>query len=153
MIKNQLVVLLVVVLSTFVSCVDKENKLEKLHSEVMVVHDEIMPQSAELNRLKRQLKSYNNIVADENTELKDSLLNGILLLSKSEDLMMDWMENYKYPNEEVATEQMEKYLIAQKDSISLVAQNFKMSMAIAQGFLKNAPDSIKNNTAKSLAKH
>jgi hypothetical protein len=154
MIKNQLVVLLAVLSICIFSCSDTEgDKLEKLHNEIMVVHDEVMPQTAELNRLKRQLKSYKDVVSDENANLKDSLINGILLLSKSEDLMTDWMANYDYPNEDVKPEQMEKYLVGQKDSIKNVSDNFKMSIAIAQEFLKNAPDSIKNSAAKTEIKH
>jgi hypothetical protein len=154
MIRNQLVVLLSVLSLCLFSCSDtEEDKLEKLHNEVMVVHDEVMPQKADLNRLKRQLKSYKDVISDENADLKDSLINGILLLSKSEDLMTDWMAGYDYPNEEVSTEQMTKYLIGQKDTIKYVQENFKMSIAIAQSFLKNAPDSIKNNAAKNEEKH
>jgi hypothetical protein len=154
MIRNQLVVLLSVLSLCLFSCSDTEgDKLEKLHNEVMVIHDEVMPQKAELNRLKRQLKSYKDVVSDENADLKDSLINGILLLSKSEDLMTDWMANYDYPNEDVKAEQMAKYLIGQKDSIKLIGENFKMSIAIAQSFLKNAPDSIKNSAAKTEVKH
>lgn len=153
MIRNQLVVLLSVLSLCLFSCSENEDKLEKLHNEVMVVHDEVMPQNAELNRLKRQLKSYKDVVSDENADLKDSLINGILLLSKSEDLMTDWMSSYDYPNEEISTEQMAKYLVAQKDSINAVKENFKMSIAIAQSFLKNAPDSIKNSATKTEVKH
>jgi hypothetical protein len=154
MIRNQLVVLLSVLSLCLFSCSDtKGDKLEKLHNEVMVIHDEVMPQKAELNRLKRQLKSYKDVVSDENADLKDSLINGILLLSKSEDLMTDWMANYDYPNEEISAEQMTKYLIGQKDSIKNVEENFKMSIAIAQGFLKNAPDSVKNSANKTESKH
>jgi hypothetical protein len=153
MIRNQLVVLLSVLSLVLFSCSDKEDKLEKLHNEVMVIHDEVMPQKAELNRLKRQLKSYKDVISDENADLKDSLINGILLLSKSEDLMTDWMASYDYPNEEISTEQMTKYLIGQKDSIKNVQENFKMSIAIAQSFLKNAPDSIKNSASKAEVKH
>jgi hypothetical protein len=153
MIRNQLVVLLSVLSLVLFSCGDKEDKLEKLHNDVMVVHDEVMPQTAELNRLKRQLKSYKDVVSDDNADLKDSLINGILLLSKSEDLMTDWMSGYDYPNEEISTEQMMKYLIGQKDSIKNVQENFKMSIAIAQSFLKNAPDSIKNSASKAEVNH
>lgn len=154
MIKNQLVVMLFLLSFCLFSCEDTEgDKLVKLHNDVIAVHDEVMPQKAELNRLKRQLKSYKDVVSDENADLKDSLINGILLLSKSEDLMTDWMANYKYPNEEIKTEQMVEYLVGQKDSIKLVAENFKMSIAIAQSFLKNAPDSIKNSASKTDVKH
>jgi hypothetical protein len=149
MIRNQLVVLLSVLLICLFSCSDSDTvKHEKLHLEIMAVHDEVMPKQADLNRLKRQLKSYKDVVSDENADLKDSLINGILLLSKSEDMMTDWMANYNYPNDTLKSELMFKYLTAKKDSIKMIGENFNMSMTIAQGFLKNAPDSIKKSGLK-----
>jgi hypothetical protein len=150
MIKNQLVVLLSVLLICLFSCGDSDAvKQEKLHSEVMRVHDEVMPKLSELNRLKRGLKSYKDITSDKNTALKDSLINGILILSKSEDLMTDWMAKYDYPNDSLKHDVMVKYLTGQIDSIEMIGQNFNMSIAIAQNFLKNAPDSIKNSASKT----
>jgi hypothetical protein len=154
MIRNQLVVLLSVLSICLFSCGNSETeKQEKLHLEIMAVHDEVMPKQAELNRLKRQLKSYKDVVSDENADLKDSLINGILLLSKSEDMMTDWMSSYDYPNDSLKSELMIKYLTGQKDSINLISENFKMSITIAQGFLKNAPDSIKKSGVKSEMSH
>jgi hypothetical protein len=154
MIRNQLVVLLSVLSICLFSCGDSEIiKQEKLHLEIMAVHDEVMPKQAELNRLKRQLKSYKVVVSDENADLKDSLINGILLLSKSEDMMTDWMKSYDYPNDSLKAELMTKYLIGQKDSIKSISENFKMSITIAQGFLKNAPDSIKKSGVKGEMSH
>jgi hypothetical protein len=147
MIKNQLVILLSFLFLCLFSCVASENEqLKKLHTEVISIHDEIMPRKGEVNRLKRQLNSYYKIVSLENVKLKDSLNNCILILSKSEDLMMDWMANFKYPNEKMSSEQMIQYLSAQKDSIKSVGENMNMSLAIGQGLLKNAPDSIKNKS-------
>jgi hypothetical protein len=149
MVKNQLVVLLSIFLLCLFSCGETDAvKLEKLHTEIMVVHDEVMPKMSELNRMKRQLNAFKNVVSSENAALKDSLITGILLISKSEDLMTDWMKNYDYPNEKIAAPQMSQYLIAQKDSIKNIGEGISMSLAIAQGFLKNAPDSIKNGSVK-----
>ena len=147
MIKNQIFTLLMIVAAALSSC-NNDNKLkeEKLNDEVMAVHNEIMPKMAEVNRLKRQLKSYKETVSDENVALKDSVINAILLLSKSEDLMNDWMANYKYPNPDAKHEELINYLSGQKDSIKLVSDNMFMSMAVAQGFLKNMPDSIKGES-------
>ena len=149
MIKNQLVVLLSIISLCLFSCGETDAvKLEKLHTEIMVVHDDVMPKMSELNRMKRQLNAFKNVVSSENAALKDSLITSILLISKSEDLMSDWMKSYDYPNEKIATPQMSKYLIAQKDSIKNIGESVYMSLAIAHGFLKNEPDSIKNGSVK-----
>lgn len=144
MIKNQLFTFILIISAAFVSCDNGKKESEaKLHEEVMAVHDKVMPKMAELNRLKKQLKSYKETIAENNVELKDSVLNAILLLSKSEDLMNDWMANYKYPNQDAKHEELLTYLKAQKDTISHVSDDIFMSIAIAQGFLKNMPDSLK----------
>jgi hypothetical protein len=146
MISNQLVVVLSIITFCIVSCGETDAvKLEKLNNEVMVIHDEVMPKMAELNRVKRQLNSFKNVVPSENAALKDSLLNGILLVSKSEDLMRDWMNDYDYPNEKIPTAQMSQYLMAQKDSIKNISDGIALGLAVGHGFLKNAPDSIKNS--------
>ncbi len=149
MIKNQLFTFLFIIGAAFSSCSNENKELEmKLNEEVMAVHNDVMPKMGELNRIKRQLKSFKETVPDENAALKDSLINTILLLSKSEDMMSDWMTNYKYPNPQMKHEELRQYLATQKDSIKLVSDALYKSIAIANGFLKKMPDSLKNNTKK-----
>ena len=151
--QNQLVTILSIIAFTFMSCGDsKELQVENLNKEVLEIHDAIMPKMAEINRLKRQLKSYKDVIIDENVGLKDSVINTVLLLSKSEDAMNDWMGSYNYPNNDASAEQMIQYLVGQKNTIKSISDNIMMSMAVAKGFLKNAPDSIKNNAIKSEIK-
>ena len=99
MIKNQLFTLAILLYAALVGCGNDDKEIEtKLNEEVMVVHNEVMPKMGEASRLKRQLATFKQTVPDENAALKDSLINTILLLAKSEDMMSDWMANYKYPN-------------------------------------------------------
>ena len=126
------------------SCSDNGKEEEqKAYDEVMNVHNDAMPKMAELQSLKRSLKAYKDIVPDEKFNQKDSLINGILLLSKANDNMMNWMANWKYPHPEFEHEQEMKYLIAQKDSIKAVSDDIYMGIAVATGLLNNAPDSLK----------
>ena len=144
MIKNQVFTFLFFVCAVLSGCGNENKELEtKLNEEVMAVHNDVMPKMGELNRIKRQLKSFKETVPDENAALKDSLINTILLLSKSEDMMSDWMANYKYPNPAAKHEDLVIYLKAQKDSIKQVSDAMYMSLAIAKEFLKEMPDSIK----------
>lgn len=150
MIKNQLITLLFVTFAALTSCNNDDKITEtKLHEQVMDVHNEIMPKMAEINRLKRQLISYNKTIPDDSVALRVSVLETITSLSKSEDLMSDWMSNYKYPNQEAKHEELVQYLKAQKDTITNVSNTMYMSLAVAQGFLKNMPDSIKGESPKT----
>ena len=144
MIKNQLFTLAILLCTALMGCGNDNKEIEtKLNEEVMVVHNEVMPKMGEASRLKRQLATFKQTVPDENAALKDSLINTILLLAKSEDMMSDWMANYKYPNPAAKHEDLVIYLKSQKDSIRQVSDAMYMSLAIAKGFLNQMPDSIK----------
>jgi hypothetical protein len=154
MIKNQFFTLFFTIILLSIGC---NNELKEtaaaIHTEIMKEHDKVMPKVGELNRLKRQLKAYQGIASDDNAALKDSLINGILLLSKSEDNMNDWMTNYKYPNPDRSPEDMIKYLTGQKDTITQIGNDIFMSLAIGKGLMTNAPDSLKSNGSKMLENH
>ena len=144
MIKNQLFTFAFILCTALVGCGNDNKESEtKLNEEVMAVHNEVMPKMGEASRLKRQLSSFKQTVPDENAALKDSHINTILLLAKSEDLMSDWMANYKYPNPSAKHEDLVIYLKAQKDSIKQVSDALYRSLAVAKGFLSEMPDSIK----------
>jgi hypothetical protein len=127
---------------------DKKADESKLNKEIMAVHEEIMPKMGEINRLKRQLGRYKDLVSDDNAEMKDSLINSILMLSKMEDGMSDWMDHYKYPNPEVSHDEMIKYLTGQRDSVKQLSNDIFMSIAVANGFLKDSPKDSTNSTEK-----
>jgi hypothetical protein len=117
----------------------------------MIVHDDIMPKMGEINRLKRQLGNYKDMVSEDNAEMKDSLINTILMLAKMEDNMNDWMGNYKYPNPDITHDEMVKYLTGQRDSVKLLSDDIYMSIAVANGFLNKMPKDSKDsaNSANS----
>jgi hypothetical protein len=126
---------------TFIIGCDNGNKESesKINQEIMAVHDDIMPKMGEVNRLKRRLSEFKDGVSDDNAEMKDSLINAILLLSKMEDNMNDWMGNYKYPNPDATHEQMLTYLTGQRDTVKQLSNDIYLSIGIANGFLKNTP--------------
>lgn len=154
MINKQFFTLFFVGILLFMGCHNEQKETAaSLHLQIMNEHDKIMPKAIEINRLKRQLKVYNDIVPVDNALLKDSLINGILVLSKSEDIMNDWMANYKYPDPKRSTEDMVKYLTAQKDTITEVGNSIFMSLAIGKSLISNAPDSLKIDKYKTTDNH
>jgi hypothetical protein len=135
----------IMLFSTYALVSGCENSAEndKLNSEIMAVHDEVMPKMGELNTLKQKIKAYKDAVPDDNSDLKDSLINTFLLLSKSEDHMDDWMGNYRYPNPQSSKQESKIYLLGQKDSVKILAEEIKMGLAIGKSMLSSAPDSLK----------
>ncbi len=129
---------------SFAACDNSDKEAEsKLNQEIMKVHDEVMPKMSELNRMKRQIGEFKDAVPDDNAEMKDSLINAILMLAKTEDNMNDWMGGYKYPNPDIKHEEMMKYLKGKQDTIKQISNEIFMTIAIGNGLLKNAPASVK----------
>ena len=145
MIKSPFVVLLALGFAlSFAACKSENKEAETLlNQEIMKVHDEVMPKMGEINRMKRQLGEYKDAVSDENAAMKDSLINAILLLAKTEDNMSDWMAGYRYPNPKLKHDEMMKYLKGQQDTIQQISNDVFMTIAIGNGLLKNAPKSEK----------
>ena len=138
--KNTFALIICAFFTLFMSCKDENKESEsKINQDIMAVHDDVMPKRAEVNRLKRKLSLYKDDVPEDNAEMKDSLINAILLLSKMEDNMNDWMGNYKYPNPDATHEELLKYLSGQRDTVKQLSNDIYLSIGIANGFLKNAP--------------
>lgn len=147
MINNQLFRLALLLCVFIIGCTNDDKESEtKLNAEVMDIHNGIMPKMGEMHRLKRQLTSYKEIIPDDSVALKISVINSIMQLAKSEDMMSDWMSNYKYPNPEAKHEDLIVYLRNQKDSIKRVSDTMYVSLGIAKVFIPKMPDSIKNAT-------
>lgn len=92
-----------------------------LYVEVMAVHDSIMPKMSDIHSLKKDLNQYTE------SEARDKVLSTISELDKADEAMMNWMANFKVPEDKT---QIESYLNAQKVEISSVAE--QMYTAIQQ---------------------
>ncbi|MFZ1703596.1 MAG: hypothetical protein WAT79_04580 [Saprospiraceae bacterium] len=99
-----------------------------LYNEVMAIHDEVMPQMGPMNKLKKKLKT----LKEENPESKDVILSTIVLLENADEGMMDWMANFKVPEE---ANEATTYLQNEKIKIQKVSDDMKFSMVEAQNLL------------------
>ncbi len=120
-------VLFVVVL-LLVQCKDKtlqHPELDGLIDEVMAIHDDVMPKTATIHRLKKKLK--------KNTSEKDqaSITSVIEQLDLADEGMMQWMENWEKPKGKTFDE-AKAYLLAEKDKIVKVKKDILSSIAVAE---------------------
>ncbi len=96
-------ILLFIALLAFSACSNDTSRVEKLETEVLAVHDEVMPKMDNIMSLQGQLKKRlteldslqlsgisSNTIAEERMKIAD--LNKNLWLADS--LMMDWMHQY-----------------------------------------------------------
>jgi len=92
---------LTLVLSLFAiaSCTDpKMETIEKLKSECIASHDEVMPRMNELTTLSSALKEWHDQIAldssSEVTALRLEVSENIAMLDSADDVMMNWMAHY-----------------------------------------------------------
>lgn len=120
---------LVLILFLFVACKKdfKSPAIEAQYDKVMVIHDEVMPEISTINRLKRKIKKQSS---------KDSIsLSLITQLDKAEDVMMDWMAEFKLDHSMSIDAQM-SYLDKEEIKISEVSRIMKASISKGKEFLK-----------------
>ncbi|NNK89583.1 MAG: hypothetical protein HKO89_03165, partial [Saprospiraceae bacterium] len=106
--------LLFIILAAAVSCQtnSKNPEVQKLFDEVMVIHDEVMPEMSTLNKLKRQIRKISG-----NNEESLAMIKGI---EDADEAMMSWMAQFK-PDKSKTIEEQKAYLIKEKVNIQKVS--------------------------------
>ncbi|WP_296618535.1 hypothetical protein [Marivirga sp.] len=115
-----------------ISCESKEKEIEKLKSETIAVHDEVMPKMDDIMKLKKSLRAKEDSVSShDSTKIKGLILS----LEKSDKVMMNWMRNYDPQMEGMSDEEKIEYLKQQKSSIQEVSEQMRSSISEAEAYL------------------
>ncbi len=146
---NFLFFFLAVIILTVASCNNDKTKAsntatsgtlnaenQKIYDDIMAVHDEVMPKMGDLNADKQKLRDLNDNLGTNNIALKDTVLNTILVLSKLEDNMSDWMSNFKTSDVLNNADSSHTYLVNQKKLISEMNDEVKKGLDISSSLLK-----------------
>jgi len=124
----QLLLLLTVMIS---SCKpDLSNpEVEKLYKEVMIIHDEVMPEISTIHKLKKKIRKL-----DSNDNLSLKLLKE---LEDADESMMSWMADFgEFRKMDKATKDEKlKYLAIEKEKISVVSKKMKKAISDGNEFL------------------
>lgn len=118
--------LLIVLL--FAHCKDKtpqEIELDKLFDEVMTIHDNVMPKTAVIHRLKKKLK---NQTTEDNLA---PVTMAIKQLDNADEGMMEWMADFKKPKGK-SFQEAKSYLNSEKEKISVVKKDILSAIAVAE---------------------
>jgi hypothetical protein len=113
------------------SCESKEKEVEKLKSETIAIHDEVMPKMDDIMKLKKSLKNEQDSASENN-----NIQGLIIALEESDKAMMNWMRNYDPRMEDMTDDEKIKYLKKQRASISEVSEKMNKSIAEAEEYLK-----------------
>jgi len=108
-------------------------EVQKLYDEVMVIHDEVMPEMGTIHKLKKQFKSAlkNSDVQDNKKSIEDQ----INALDFADDAMMEWMHQFKVPKDVSEKVQLE-YLNDQKSKMTKVNLDMKNIINTARNEIK-----------------
>ncbi len=104
-------------------------EVDKLYKEVMIVHDEVMPETATIHNLKKSIKALSEI---------DSFgLALILELDAADEDMMGWMADFsKYKEITDSSDSVKiEYLKTEIEKISDVSKGMKSSIARTKKYL------------------
>lgn len=127
--------ILLISISLVYSC-KQSNQVEDLKSEVMNIHDEVMPEMGTLMSLKKQLKDTVSQLDSTNQSVADSLTLIVEQLEEADESMMQWMRNYSPPPEDMKQEEALQYLQLKKEEILEVRDKIYNSEASARAALQ-----------------
>ncbi len=111
----------------------QKKELEKLALEVMEVHDRSMPEHGKLFGYKKKLLAIESSIND--SIIKTEITNTIIEMEKADKDMMDWMHQYKEPDEFLPFEEKKTYYIDQKEVIAEVETRTNQLIEKAKQFI------------------
>lgn len=130
--KNLLKLNLILFAFFMLGCESKEKEVDKLKSETIAIHDEVMPKMDDVMKLKKSLREAKDSVSTEENQTIQEL---IISLEESDKAMMNWMRNYNPQMEDMTDGEKIEYLKNQKSSIQEVSEQMKNSISDAKNYL------------------
>jgi hypothetical protein len=121
---------LAVILSLFFLVPSCGEKGDPLFDEVMVIHDEVMPKTGYMQKLKTQLEASKSKTTDSLEIL--NIQNVIDDLVTADDAMFDWMKDFRPPEDK---DIRDSYLIEEKIRIQSVSDQMLKSISDAEKLL------------------
>lgn len=110
---------------------ENENPNQALYDKVMDVHDEVMPKMEDIYKIKSQIKEQIANSPNLVTEKKEALEKLVFELDSANNLMMEWMHQFKPLPDSADEEEARAYLESQMEKIIKVKQ--EMLNAIEKG--------------------
>ena len=128
------------------SCNNKQSEqkaeFDKLFAEVMKIHDDVMPETNNLYKLKKYAQDNINVIPDTSIYIKplrDVQLNSDM----ADEVMMEWMENFAVPD--AAHEEKMTYLKEELVNIENVRKIMLSTMYDGKMMVRKTDKYIKQN--------
>jgi predicted transcriptional regulator len=94
-----------------------KTQTQLIHEDIMRVHDDVMPKTADIHRVIKKLKEEKKTITQNNNSLIamfDDIIND---LKQADDGMSEWMANYKKPDFDDVSEATQLKLRKEKEKI------------------------------------
>ena len=111
---------------------DPTQVVKQLETEVIAIHDEVMPKTNDIHKLKKELK--NRL---EDTQDSTAIFDLIKELDNADEFMMVWMDQYQKVDMTKDTSENMSYLRDQKVKIIEVKEAMLNSIKHTEEYLKN----------------
>jgi hypothetical protein len=126
-----------------IACQPPKKNQESLHTEVMAVHDSLMMDMGKLSDRKTKLTAIISNLDSiktaqsslDTSNLKTTIFDAKLSLTKADDAMMDWMNGFNPDYTNKSEQEVEVYLKNQKTKIEEVKTLFKNSLSISDSII------------------
>ena len=115
-----------------VSAADNGDPNQVLYDQVMNIHDEVMPKTDDLFKLKQKLQEQILAAPDMVVEERQKLERRIARLDSVNNMMMDWMHYFNLPDS-VSDEAKREYLESQMEKIKQVRDAILETIASEAG--------------------
>ncbi|MBK8703878.1 MAG: hypothetical protein IPN33_09785 [Saprospiraceae bacterium] len=113
---------------------------DSLWTGIMAVHDSVMPQTSEINRMSQRFKKELKENSKLDVATKSQLITVLEFLEQSDASMFDWMNNLKQINNlrkaEMPHEEIVSYLLQEKTTIIQVRDAMLTSLNAGQKLME-----------------
>lgn len=116
-----------------------ESETGRLDSEVMAVHDEVMPYMQDINGYKEQIRNKIDSLSQAGVNDGDEVtaLNNLMQqLESADEAMMNWMRNFDRNYDNQTEEEAVAYLEDQKEKVIQVKEDMETALRDAETMLK-----------------
>ncbi len=133
----------IVILSSCGNQQEKEKaEFDALFAEVMVLHDDVMPETNNLYKLKKYAQENIATLPDTSVFVK-KLMDVQLKSEKADEAMMEWMANFKIPEGDHQAKM--EYLANEKISITKVRDLMLSTLHTGKEVIRKSDKYIKKN--------
>ena len=137
---RKIIYLTLSIIFVLISCKEKVKEVvqeDPQYLEVMEIHDAVMPEMANIHRIKRELKALQKDHTDASQYIKENIKS----LDNADEAMMGWMAEFKMPENEA---ERAVYLEKEKQRIQAVSDEMFAAIRAGSALLDSLQSTNKN---------